>query len=60
MHTVEEFVQGVESIGFKLKKKVVLIDEDATNKMFVMLDFVVDTPKEGTVPLLNPCIYKRR
>ncbi|KAJ1964521.1 25S rRNA (adenine645-N1)-methyltransferase [Dipsacomyces acuminosporus] len=55
---VAAFTQALEEQGFKLTHK------DASNKMFIMLDFVKtrqSPPKLGAKPdLLKPCIYKRR
>ncbi|KAJ3272993.1 25S rRNA (adenine645-N1)-methyltransferase [Terramyces sp. JEL0728] len=52
---LNEFIAGVECLGFKLCKK------DEKNKMFVLLDFIKTEKKDGTsMPVLKPCLYKKR
>ncbi|KAH9269332.1 hypothetical protein BASA83_008555 [Batrachochytrium salamandrivorans] len=52
---IEEFINGINGIGFRLSKK------DVSNKMFIILEFLKGGKKVDTETLvLKPCLYKKR
>jgi len=55
---VESFVAAVEALGYRLEK------QDSLSKMFLLLDFRRDVSRkrsaEISVPMLKPCVYKKR